>query len=91
MAGKSQNVIALVSTLGITALVKKAVDATWRLGAKGKTPPTDPADPEINLREAIVFAVISGAAVSVARLFIARRLAKSERREARVQHAVGAR
>jgi hypothetical protein len=90
MAGKSQNVMALVSTLGVTALVKKAVDATWKLGARGKTPPTDPADPDLSIREAVLFAILSGAAVSVARLFIARRLAKSERREARVRKAVGA-
>jgi hypothetical protein len=87
MAGKGSNVVALVSTLGATALAKKAVDATWKLGAKGKEPPTDPADPEIDVREAIVFAILSGAAVSVVRMFIARRLAKSERREARVEHA----
>jgi hypothetical protein len=90
MAGKTQNVVALVATLGATALAKKAVDATWKLGAKGKEPPTDPADPDIELREAIVFAILSGAAVSVVRMFIARRLATSERREARVQHATGA-
>jgi hypothetical protein len=88
MSGKAENVVALVSTLGVTALTKKVVDATWKVGAKGKKPPTDPADPDIDLREAIVFAVISGAAVSVARMFIARKLAKSERREARVQHGV---
>ena len=82
MAGKGQNVVALVSTLGATAVVKKVVDATWKLGSRGKEPPTDPADPEITVREAVVFAVLSGAAISVVRMFIARRLAKSERREA---------
>jgi hypothetical protein len=89
MPGKTQNVVALVSTLAATALAKKAVDATWRLGAKGKEPPTDPADPDIELREAVVFAILTGAAVSVVRLFIARRLAKAERREARVERATG--
>ena len=64
-------------------MAKKAIDATWKLGSKGKTPPTDPADPDIDLREAIVFAVISGAVISVVRLFIARKLAEKERREAR--------
>jgi hypothetical protein len=89
MSGKGQNVVALASTLGATALVKKAVDTTWKLGAKGKEPPTDPADPDVELREAVVFAILSGAAVSVVRLIIARRLAKSERRQARVEHATG--
>ncbi len=85
MSGKVQNVVALATTLGATAVVKKAVDATWRLGSGGKEPPSDPADPELNLREAIVFAVISGAAVSVVRMFLARRLAEKERRKERLE------
>ena len=89
MSGKTDNVMALAATLGVTAVTKKVIDATWKVGAKGKTPPTDPADPDIDLREAIVFAVISGAAISVARLFIARKFAKKERREARVERALG--
>ncbi len=89
MSGKAQNVAALVSTLGATAVAKKIVDATWKVGSKGKTPPTDPADPDIDLREAVLFAIISGAVISVARLFIARKFAKSERREERVKKAVG--
>lgn len=90
MSGKADNVMALAATLGATALAKKAVDTTWKLGARGKTPPTDPADPDIDLREAILFALLSGAAVSVVRLFIARKLAEKERREARVQGRVKA-
>jgi hypothetical protein len=88
MSGKAQNVAALASTLGATAVAKKIVDATWKVGSKGKTPPTDPSDPDIDLKEAILFAVISGAVISVARLFIARKFAKSERREKRVREAV---
>jgi hypothetical protein len=90
MSGKTDNAVALVTTLAATALVKKAVDTTWKVGSKGKPPPTDPADPEVQLREAILFALLSGAAVSVVRLFIARKLAQKERREARVQGAVSA-
>ena len=87
MSGKSENVVALATTLGVTAVAKKALDKTWKVGSKGKEPPTDPADPDIDLREAILFAVISGAVLGVIRLFIARRLARHERREARVQQA----
>ncbi len=88
MAGKAQNVTALVATLGVTAAVKKVADATWRLGSGGKQPPTDPADPDIEVREAILWAVISGSAISVARLFLARRLARRERGESAVTKAV---
>lgn len=88
MAGKTQNVVALVTTLGVTAVAKKVADATWKASA-GKEPPTDPADPDIEFREALVWAVVSGALISVARMLMARRLAKSERRKARVATAVG--
>ena len=88
MAGKAQNAVALASTLAVTAAVKKAIDATWKVGSGGKTPPTDPADPDIELREAILWAVISGSAISVARMFLARRLARNERRKSRVTQAI---
>jgi hypothetical protein len=88
MAGKSQNAVAIVATLGVTAVVKKIIDRVWKLGSGGKHPPTDPADPETEIREAVLWAVVSGAAISVARMFLARRLARNERRSTRVEKAV---
>ena len=87
MAGKSQNVVAIVLTLGVTAVTKQVVDRIWKLGSGGKTPPTDPADPDVELREAVVWAVFSGAIISVVRMFLARRLAREERRESRVERS----
>lgn len=84
MPGKKQNVVALITTLGATAVAKKIADATWKLAA-GKEPPSDPADPELELKEAVVWAVVSGAIISLVRMFIARRLAHSERRKARAR------
>jgi hypothetical protein len=88
MAGKSQNAVAIVATLGVTAVVKKIIDRVWKLGSGGKQPPTDPADPDTEVLEAVLWAVVSGAAISVARLFLARRLARNERRATRVEKAV---
>jgi hypothetical protein len=85
MAGKSQNVMALVLTLGVTAVAKMIVDRVWKLGSGGKTPPTDPSDPDVNLSEAVVWAVISGAIISVARMALSRKLAQKERRQQRVE------
>ena len=79
MAGGAQNVVGLVSMLAATALTKKVVDGVWRVGSGGKTPPNDPADPDVELREAIVWAVLSGTAVSLVRLGMARKLAAKER------------
>lgn len=82
MAGKASGVIGLATTLGATALAKKAVDATWKLGA-GKKPPTDPTDPDVDLREAMLWAVLSGAVIGVAKMWASRRLAKSARNDHR--------
>ena len=84
MAGKKQNISALVMTLAATAVAKKVADTTWKLGA-GKEPPTDPADPDIELKEAVVWAVVSGAIISLVRMFISRRFAKKERRQVKAQ------
>ena len=84
MAGKKQNISALVMTLAATAVAKKIADTTWKIGA-GKEPPTDPADPDIELREAVVWAVVSGAIISLVRMAISRRFAKKERRQLQAQ------
>ncbi|HET6562177.1 MAG TPA: DUF4235 domain-containing protein [Marmoricola sp.] len=87
MSGKTENVMALVSTLGASALVKKAVDKVWQIGSHGKKAPNDPTDPDVTVQEVILFAVISGAAIQVVRVMLARRFARNERREARVKRA----
>jgi hypothetical protein len=87
VSGKTENVMAMASTLGAAALIRKAVDKTWELGSHGKKAPNDPTDPDVTLREAVVFAIISGAAIQVVRTMLARRFARKERREARVQRA----
>src|SRR3712207_6479111 len=82
MAGKANNVVGLITTLAATALAKKVVDATWKLGA-GKKPPTDPSDPETELREAMLWAVLSGAAVGAPKRWAGRGMAASARRDQR--------
>ncbi len=81
MAGTSKTVVQVLGMLVSGALAKKAVDATWRLGS-GRKPPSDPADPDVAIREAVLFAVLTGAAVGMARLFVDRRLAAAARHRA---------
>ena len=82
MPSKAQNAVGLLTTLAATALARKALDATWQLGA-GRKPPVDPADPETEMREALLWAVLSGAAVGVAKMWAGRRLARSARNRIR--------
>ena len=84
MAGKAQNVAGLVSMVAATAVTKKVLDRVWRLGSGGKTPPDDPADPDVRVHEAVVWSILSGVAVSLVRLAMARRLAAKERRLNRI-------
>ncbi len=52
----------------------KGLSAAWRL-ATGDDPPTIPEDPETSWREAVAWAIVSGAVVGVARLVATRRAA----------------
>jgi len=57
--------------LAATIITKKILDGTWR-ATTGKTPPTDPKDPELTWKEAVAWALLSGAVVGVAQLVAAR-------------------
>jgi len=83
MAGKASNAMGLVTTLGATALAKKAVDTTWKIGAR-RRPPTDPTDPTVATREAMLWAILSGAAVGVAKMWATRRVAQGARNDQRM-------
>jgi len=74
-------VFSLVSALGAAALAKKALDSGWK-AATGKRPPENPADPDVQMGEAIAWAVISGTLVALARMLAQRRAADYYRRSA---------
>jgi len=67
-------VFSLVSALGAAALAKKAIDKSWTI-ATGKKPPENPADPDVDIWEAVAWAVASGTAVGLARMIAQRRAA----------------
>ena len=72
---KLWTVFSLVSALGTAALAKKAI-------ATGKHPPENPADPDVQMGEAIAWAVVSGTFVAIARMLAQRRAADYYRRSA---------
>jgi Protein of unknown function (DUF4235) len=71
---KVWTVYSLVSALGAAALAKKVMDKSWTV-ATGKKPPENPADPDVDIREAVAWAVASGTAVGLARMLAQRRAA----------------
>ncbi len=55
-------------------LARKLLAGVWQAVA-GRPAPNDPEHPETELREAIVYAAISGALIALARLFAVRAVA----------------
>ena len=76
---KSYTVLGLVATLGATMAARKAMTATWKLST-GKQPPSNPEHPDVTMGEAVTWAVASGVAVGLARLFATRKAAEYYRR-----------
>jgi hypothetical protein len=71
---KIWSVFSLVSALAAAVLAKKTVDKTWTI-ATGRRPPENPADPDVQIWEAVMWAGLSGTAVGLARMLAQRRAA----------------
>lgn len=71
---KIWSVFSVVAAVGAAAVAKKALDTTWR-ATTGKNPPANPADPDVNLWEAVAWASVSGTAIALARMLAARKAA----------------
>lgn len=71
---KFYSAFSLVAALGAAALVKKGLNTSWR-AATGKNPPANPADPDVSIAEAVMWAALSGTLIGVARMLAARRAA----------------
>jgi hypothetical protein len=67
-------VMSLVAGLGAAAVTRKLLDRSWKAAA-GKNPPENPADPDVGIGEAVVWAAVTGAAVALARMVAQRRAA----------------
>lgn len=71
---KVWSVMSLGAALGAAAITKKVLDQSWR-ATTGKNPPANPADPDVDLWEAVMWAAVSGTAIAVARMLAARKAA----------------
>ena len=73
-SSKVWSVFSLAAALGAAALAKKGLDTTWK-AATGKEPPENPADPDVDVWEAVTWAAISGTFVALAKMLAQRRAA----------------
>lgn len=71
---KVWTVFSLVSALLGATVAKKTLNTSWR-AATGKQPPANPADPDVDLWEAMAWAAASGTFVAIARMLASRRAA----------------
>ena len=79
MAGKGGGglpfkLLTLGATVGAASVARKVVAGTWKLAA-GNEPPANPEDPEVTWQEAVAFALLSGAAIGLARMVASRQAA----------------
>lgn len=73
-SSKIWSMMSLASALGAAAFARKALNTSWK-AATGKQPPENPADPDVQIGEAVAWAATTGAIVALARMFAQRRAA----------------
>ena len=73
-SSKIWTVFSLVSALLAAAAARKALEGSWRV-ATGKQPPENPADPDVDIAEAVAWAIASGVSIGLARMFAQRKAA----------------
>ncbi len=66
--------MSLISALGAATVAKKGLHSGWK-AATGKNPPNNPADPDVDVWEAVAWAAASGTLVALARMLATRRAA----------------
>ncbi|WP_340538240.1 DUF4235 domain-containing protein [Nocardioides sp. GXZ039] len=71
---KVWSAFSLIAALGAATVAKKAINTSWKAATR-KQPPENPADPDVDLREAVAWAIVSGAFVGLARMLAQRRAA----------------
>lgn len=68
---KAWSLVAAGATVTAAILARRALSAGWRR-ARGEEPPSDPADDDVSLMEAVAWTVAAAATVEVARLLATR-------------------
>jgi hypothetical protein len=73
-SSKVWSIFSLVAALFGATVARKSLTKAWQ-GATGKNPPANPADPDVDLWEALLWAAVSGTAVQIARMLATRKAA----------------
>lgn len=65
------SIVAGISAVAAAKVSMKLLDKSWTV-ATGKKPPQNPADPDVEVWEAVAWAAATGVAVGLARMFAQR-------------------
>jgi len=91
MAGRSNELagqaVQMIGWVAAAALARKLVPIVW-VAATGKPDIDDPADPDVDTRDAIVYAVLTAVAVSVGRTLVNRQATALKQRGSTATKAV---
>ncbi len=68
-------VMAAGAAVGAGIVARKVTDGTWKFVSGGDSP-TNPEDPDIDIKEAVAFALLSGAVVGLTRMMANRQATK---------------
>jgi len=73
-SSKVWSAFSLVAALLAASIARKGLTASWK-AATGKEPPANPADPDVAMAEALLWAAVSGTLVAVVRMLATRKAA----------------
>src|SRR5262245_38977535 len=73
-SSKTWSIFSLAAALIAATVARKLVTKTWKV-TTGKQPPANPAAPDVNLWEAVLWAAVSGPLDQLARMLATRRAA----------------
>jgi len=73
-SSKVWSIFSLAAALLSATVARKSLTKAWQT-ATGKNPPANPADPDVDLWEAVLWAAVSGTVVQLARMLATRRAA----------------
>ena len=68
-------IMAAGAAVAASVVARKLTDGTWKFVSGGDSP-SNPEDPDIDIKEAVAFAVLSGAIVGLSRLVANRQATK---------------
>jgi len=73
-SSKVWSILSLAAALFGATVARKSLTKAWQTST-GKNPPANPADPDVDLWEALLWAAVSGTAVQIARMLATRKAA----------------